>query len=183
MFVENYHICDYNTLPDDVAFGRLSDAFNIPRIHLPRFDIHSYIPTSVLASRLSSHYHLRIKDNNPQAKKPSNVNQWNDAIRLMIESDGYTKDKIEKMIQYCQSDDFWKSNILSAKKLREKAGTLILQMDRGSESGRVKTNSKKPIVEVAKFEGYNENIISDERMEEIRIKARQYEESRMRALP
>ena len=69
LFVENYHICDYNTLPDDVAFGRLSDAFNIPRIHLPRFDIHSYIPTSVLASRLSSHYHLRIKDNNPQTRQ------------------------------------------------------------------------------------------------------------------
>gem|GEM_PF-2283738 len=125
----------------------------------------------------------KIKENNPQAKQPSNVNQWNDAIRLMIESDGYTREQIEKMIQYSQSDDFWKSNILSAKKLREKAGTLVLQMERGEENGRVKTNSKRPIVEVAKFEGYNENIISDERMEEIRIKARQYEESRMRALP
>jgi hypothetical protein len=118
----------------------------------------------------------KIKNNNPQAKQPSNVNQWNDAIRLMIESDGYTKEQIEKMIQYCQSDEFWKSNILSAKKLREKAGTLVLQMDRGGENGRVKTNSKRPQIEVGRFEEYNHTDISPERIEEIRGSARKVEE-------
>jgi hypothetical protein len=137
---------------------------------------------SVEVNQLTDLLVEKIKENNPKAQTP-NFNQWRDSIRLMMEIDGYEFMQIRKMIEWCQSDDFWKSNILSAKKLREKAGTLILQMDRGGESGRVKTNSKRPIIEVAKFEGYNENIISDERMEEIRIKARQYEESRMRALP
>lgn len=66
LFVENFHIVDYDTLPDDVAFGRLSDAFKIERIHLPRFDIHSCIQENILFSRLSSHFHIRIKDNDPQ---------------------------------------------------------------------------------------------------------------------
>jgi hypothetical protein len=137
---------------------------------------------SVEVNQLTDLLVQKIKDNNPKAQAP-NFNQWCDSIRLMMDNDGYEFMQIRKMIEWCQSDDFWKSNILSAKKLREKAGTLVLQMERGEENGRVKTNSKRPIVEVAKFEGYNENIISDERMEEIRIKARQYEESRMRALP
>jgi len=72
----------------------------------------------------------KIKENNPQAKQPSNINQWNDAIRLMLENDGYKFAQIERMIEWCQTDDFWKSNILSAKKLREKAGTIVLQMQR-----------------------------------------------------
>lgn len=137
---------------------------------------------SVEVNQLTDLLIRKIKENNPKAANP-NFNQWCDSIRLMIENDKYEFEQIWKMIEFCQSDDFWKSNILSAKKLREKAGTLVLQMDRGAEGGRVKTNSKRPFVEVAKFEGYNENIISDERMEEIRIKARQYEESRVRALP
>jgi hypothetical protein len=94
----------------------------------------------------------------------------------MMENDKYEFEQIKKMIEWCQSDDFWKSNILSAKKLREKAGTLILQMDRGGENGRVKTNSKRPQIEVGRFEEYNHTDISPERIEEIRGSARKVEE-------
>jgi hypothetical protein len=115
-----------------------------------------------------------IKNNNPQAKTPANLNNWQNDIRLLI-SDGYNLEQIEKVIKWCQGDDFWKSNILSAKKLREKMGTLIIQMGRGTDA-KPWSNNKRPVIEVAKFEGYSENDITPERIEEVRGKAREVEE-------
>jgi hypothetical protein len=130
---------------------------------------------SVEVNQLTDLLVQKIKENNPKAQTP-NFDQWRDSIRLMMENDKYEFEQIKKMIEWCQSDDFWKSNILSAKKLREKAGTLILQMDRGGENGRVKTNSKRPQIEVGRFEEYNHSDISPERIEEIRGSARKVEE-------
>lgn len=130
---------------------------------------------SVEVNQLTDLLVEKIKENNPKAQTP-NFNQWRDSIRLMIENDKYEFEQIRKMIEYCQSDDFWKSNILSAKKLREKAGTLVLQMDRGGENGRVKTNQQRPKIEVGRFEEYNHSDISPERIEEIRGSARKVEE-------
>ena len=115
-----------------------------------------------------------IKKNNPQAKTPANISNWRNDIRLLL-ADGYDRDQIEKVINWCQADEFWKSNILSAKKLREKIGTLILQMGR-KDDAKPWSNSKRPIVEIAKFEGYNESDITPERIEEVRGKAREVEE-------
>ena len=42
------------------------------------------------------------------------------AIRKMVELDGRTPQQVQGMIDWSQSDEFWKTNILSAKKLREK---------------------------------------------------------------
>ncbi len=84
---------------------------------------------SVEVNQLTDLLVQKIKENNPKAQTP-NFNQWRDSIRLMMENDGYEFMQIRKMIEWCQSDDFWKSNILSAKKLREKAGTIVLQMQR-----------------------------------------------------
>lgn len=120
-----------------------------------------------------------IKKNNPQAKTPAKISNWRNDIRLLL-ADGYDRDQIEKVINWCQADEFWKSNILSAKKLREKIGTLILQMGR-KDDAKPWTNSKRPVVEIAKFEGYNEIEISPERMEQIREDAKRLEEKlRMR---
>lgn len=43
---------------------------------------------------------------------------WADDIRLMVERDGRDLIKIEKIIDWCQQDKFWKNNILSTSKLR-----------------------------------------------------------------
>jgi hypothetical protein len=130
---------------------------------------------SVEVNQLTDLLVQKIKENNPKAQTP-NFDQWRDSIRLMMENDKYEFEQIKKMIEWCQSDDFWKSNILSAKKLREKAGTLVLQMERGDDNGRVKTNIQRPKIEVGRFEEYNHSDISPERIEEIRGSARKVEE-------
>lgn len=86
-----------------------------------------------------------IKKNNPQAKTPANITNWRNDIRLLL-ADGYTFTQIDSMIRWTQSDDFWKSNILSAKKLREKSSTLILQMQRRQKE-KPKTESPSEMYE------------------------------------
>jgi hypothetical protein len=62
-----------------------------------------------------------------------------DQIRLMIESDGYTIEDMRKVYLYLQKNSFWKKNILSINKLREKMTTLKMQMK--NENGR--TNNQE----------------------------------------
>ena len=69
--------------------------------------------------QLSQYLFSKMVQNNPEAKKP-NYQLWADDIRKMVELDGRTPQQVQGMIDWSQSDDFWKTNILSAKKLREK---------------------------------------------------------------
>ena len=69
--------------------------------------------------QLSQYLFSKMLQNNPEAKKP-NYQLWADYIRKMVELDGRTPQQVQGMIDWSQSDEFWKTNILSAKKLREK---------------------------------------------------------------
>lgn len=81
----------------------------------------------------SIHYQLaymlyeKILQDDSSFKLP-NMDSWSDHIRLMMERDNRTKEHIEYLINWSQNNAFWKSNILSTKKLREKATTLIRQI-------------------------------------------------------
>lgn len=72
----------------------------------------------------------KMTENNPNCKLPSNFEKWYNEIRLMIDKDGYSFQQIDEMIRWCQEDLFWRSNILSAEKLRKQAGKLILLMQK-----------------------------------------------------
>ncbi|MFB9776145.1 hypothetical protein [Brevibacterium otitidis] len=58
--------------------------------------------------------------------RPPKRNKTNhDAMRLLLDRDGYTHDQIAWIIRWCQQDNFWQANILSAAKLREKFAQLV----------------------------------------------------------
>jgi hypothetical protein len=61
--------------------------------------------------------------------------KWVSPIRLMVESDKVDKDGLVKVYEFLKTNDFWKSNIQSTKKLREKYNTLILQANETRKSG------------------------------------------------
>lgn len=63
-----------------------------------------------------------------------------DAMRLMLDRDGIPEDQIEGAIRWCQADEFWRGNILSASKLREKYETLRAQAARGRRGPAVQDN-------------------------------------------
>lgn len=55
---------------------------------------------------------------------------WITACRLTREQDERTEEQIEAVIRFSQADSFWKSNILSMPKLREKWDQLWMKMRR-----------------------------------------------------
>lgn len=77
-----------------------------------------------------------IKANNPNYKHDGNtVALWSRIIDLMLRVDKRPASEIEQVILFCQRDSFWRSNILSAGKLREKYDQLVLK-SKGSTQGK-----------------------------------------------
>lgn len=66
-----------------------------------------------------------IKKNNPDWNLKGNKDTWVSNINKLHRIDGRTYQQIEYMIKWTQSDPFWRANILSTAKLREKFNDLI----------------------------------------------------------
>ena len=60
-------------------------------------------------------------------KKPD-LHKWARHIDLMIRLDGRSREEIERVIRWCQSDPFWQKNILSTGKLRNQFDQLAMKM-------------------------------------------------------
>ena len=65
---------------------------------------------------------------NPGHKKP-NGQSWAEAVRKIRELDGKTDTEIRTLFIYANEDHFWKTNILSPSKLREKWDMLTIRMN------------------------------------------------------
>lgn len=63
-------------------------------------------------------------------KKPSISKAWRDSARLMLDKDQIAEKDIHAAIDWSANDSFWRSNILSVPKLREKYLQLSLQAQR-----------------------------------------------------
>lgn len=68
------------------------------------------------------------------SRRPQITAKWRDAARLMLDVDGRTVDQVRRCIEWCQADEFWRGNVLSMPKLREKYEQLRLQANR-SQNG------------------------------------------------
>lgn len=55
-----------------------------------------------------------------------------DAMRLLLDRDGYSVAEVAAVIKWAHADQFWYTNILSAAKLRKQFATLRGQMQRGA---------------------------------------------------
>lgn len=76
----------------------------------------------------ANHLFEKIRDNNPEHKKPD-LQGWANDMRLMHEQDKRSWDKINNMIDACQADEFWQGNILSAAKLRKQYDSMKSQFN------------------------------------------------------
>jgi len=70
---------------------------------------------------------------------------WANDIRLMVERDNRDLGMIEKIIEFCQKDDFWQDNILSTGKLRKQFDKLDLKYQKAYpfEYGQMKKPRNK----------------------------------------
>jgi helix-turn-helix protein len=78
--------------------------------------------------RICQHLADRIEANG--SKRPTIGKTWRDEARRLIDLDGRTEQQIITAIDWCQSHPFWRSNILSMPKLREKYDQLRLAAQR-----------------------------------------------------
>jgi len=98
--------------------------------------------------RLASLILEEIQKNKPDFKQP-NLQSWAKEVDLMIRRDGRKPERIQQVIEWCQRDSFWRSNILSTSKLRRQFDTLEMQM---GASKKVK-EPERPQVEYRDFTG------------------------------
>lgn len=78
-----------------------------------------------------------IKDNNPAWYVKPNWDNWAGDIDKTIRLDKRTAEQVEWMINWVQNDSFWKQNILSPSKLREKFNTLVV---------KAKSNNRRKVI-------------------------------------
>lgn len=89
--------------------------------------------------KLSDFLKACISKNSPSFK--GDPRKWDDDIDKMIRLDNRKAIEVAHVIRFCQEDDFWRANILSGRKLREKYDQLFLKA-KGSFEQKQKTEVK-----------------------------------------
>ncbi len=72
-----------------------------------------------------------IRLNDEKFKEPD-IQKWGESIDLLLRLDERAPQEIEDVIDFVLNDSFWKNNILSTRKLREKFSQLFLRMKNGA---------------------------------------------------
>lgn len=70
-----------------------------------------------------------LRKNDPLAKIPANLHRWQTEADRLLGLDGRPLEDAKKVLAWCQADDFWKANILSMPKFRQKYPNLKLRME------------------------------------------------------
>lgn len=99
-------------------------------------------PKRADVEQICTHLADRIEANG--SLRPTITKRWRTEARLLLDKDGRAMEQVLKAIDWCQSDPFWRANIRSMPKLREKYDTLRLQAMR--PNGRA--SPKPQLVEV-----------------------------------
>lgn len=76
-------------------------------------------------SSLCAHLARRIEGNG--SKRPTIGKRWINDARLMLDHDGRSVEEVHRLIDWCQDSEFWRPNVMSIGKLREKYDTIRLQ--------------------------------------------------------
>jgi hypothetical protein len=81
-------------------------------------------------------------------RKAPKLKQWANTVRLMRDRDGRTIEQIRALFERVQRDSFWRVNVLSPDKLREKWDDLNLRLQE-NVNGTGKHNGRRPAVDRA----------------------------------
>jgi hypothetical protein len=98
--------------------SQVKDKDNVP---LPRADVSSIC--TLLADLIESN----------GSPRPKVTKTWEDSARLLLDKDGRELESAARLIRWSQQSSFWKANILSMPKFREKYDQLRLQANQELE--------------------------------------------------
>lgn len=89
-------------------------------------DSDAYKAAEYMATKILRHTpgFPQLKNN----KREATLQRWAEDIDKLLRLDKPDFNEFKQVLQYSQTDDFWKRNILSGKKLREQYGTLLVRM-------------------------------------------------------
>ena len=94
-------------------------------------------PVHPQAVALSSLLFTLHKEQDPKYNvSASQLANWSADIEKIARLDGRDYDEIEKVLRWAKADGFWRPNIMSGKKFREKFPTLYAQMTSGRQSSK-----------------------------------------------
>lgn len=79
---------------------------------------------------------------------------WRNEARLLLDRDARDIDEVLELIDWCQADDFWKSNILSMSKFRQQYDKLRLRRESERPSVRLGAQQNGISRQDAKVNGY-----------------------------
>jgi len=85
-----------------------------------------------------------MRRNDPKARVPADLTSWAVDLDRLHRIDGRDWPEIERVMRWCQSDDFWRGNILSASKLRKQFGQLVLKANPAPRSAAPRAVSGPP---------------------------------------
>lgn len=85
---------------------------------------------------LCQHLADRMLANDPKAKVAPDSDRWLTDMRLLVQRDERPAAEVRRIIDFCQADQFWRANVLSPGKLREKFGQLLLKAQTPAAGGK-----------------------------------------------
>lgn len=74
----------------------------------------------------------------------ANADEWTKQIRLMIETNEATEAQLIEVGKFLKKDNFWKTNVRSVPKLREKFETIYSQLKKPQQNGQPKSTLEDP---------------------------------------
>lgn len=117
--------------PSSAIADAITDTDTAPAFLAP--DVASSAPERPELLALCEHLADRIEANG--SRRPRIGQRWLTATRLLLDADGRTVDQVHAAIDWSQTDPFWRANVLSMPKLREKYDQLRLAAMRAQRSG------------------------------------------------
>jgi len=111
-------------VPDPNPIGG-GESAPIPPVPVPDPVVEANASTRRDVERLCERLAERVEANG--AKRPAITKAWRDAARLLVDKDGRTEEQIAWLIDWATADQFWRSNILSMPKLREKFDQMLIR--------------------------------------------------------
>lgn len=92
---------------------------------------------------LTRHLGVKVRGNGHKIPKPGSkaARRWYADVDKMLRLDGHDPGEVRRVIDWSTDHEFWRANIQSAGKLREKYSTLRLQMNRNGHADRRPRNT------------------------------------------
>ena len=97
---------------------------------------------SSLYFKMANYFYDLILKNKPDFKKP-NLQTWADDCRKIVELDKKDKDRVRKVMEFVQNDDFEMINVLSPSKLRKRFDQLEMKSQKSNNVVQLKQGGAK----------------------------------------